>query len=335
MLNKLNLLFKNRLGIFFFAIIFFFSGILFQNSIIDKHFLSNKYECLTDLIFINPEPGCEIFEKKTERMANLQLKLQLQVDGYLLNKKAGRISVFTRDLTTQRFAGVNEGDIFFMASLLKLPLVIAYYRLSEITPDLLTQKLTYTDTLDEYSVQSMQPKKKLEIGKNYMVKDLAYRALAFSDNSASALLRNNFVSDDYLNKVLLAIGLQIKKDGEEEDLITAKSYGLIFRMLYNSSFLERNFSNEILKMLSESDFTDGATKYLPKDIVVAHKFGERTAVNINNEVEFRQLHDCGIVYAKNGKEPYTFCIMTEGQSFEDLKTIIQVLSKTIYENMQE
>ena len=222
-----------------------------------------------------------------------------------------------------------------MASLLKLPLAIAYYRLSEITPDLLTQELIYTESVNAYGVQDIKPSNKLELGKKYTVKDLIYRALVYSDNSASALLRQNFVSDDYLNKLLTAIGLQVQKNGEEEDLITAKSYAAVLRMLYNSSFLQRKLSNEILKTLSESEFYEGATKYLPKNVLVAHKFGERTAVNMNNEVKFRQLHDCGIVYAKNGEEPYTFCILTEGKDFENLQKIIQEISKTIYENMKE
>lgn len=338
MLNSIKLsLKKNTLT--FISITFFISfllGVLFHSSIVGKfNFLNSKDACLSNLNFINPEPGCELYEDKLERMSILQETLETQINGYLESKRATRISVFTRDLKTKRFAGVNDSDTFYMASLIKLPLAIAYYRLSEITPDLFSQQLTFTNLENQYATQNIQPKDKLIIGKTYKVKDLIYHMLAYSDNSAAELLIRNFVSKDYLQKILSSLGLQTVVNSQEEDFVTAKSYAAVIRILYNSSFVNRNSSNEVLKMLSDSDFTIGAVFNLPKDVIVAHKFGERTVINSNNEAVFRQLHDCGIVYAKKGKEPYTFCIMTEGQDYSNLESIIQNISKTIYEGIQE
>lgn len=338
MINFIKLYLKRDTVVFISIVFFtaFLSGVLFHSSVIDKYyFLNPKDMCLSNLNFINPEPGCELYEDKLDRMNILQATLETQVNGYLNSKRATRISVFTRDLTTKRFAGVNDSDTFYMASLIKLPLAIAYYRLSEITPDLLSQQLTFTNLENQYLTQNIQPKDKLTLGNTYTVKDLIYHMLAHSDNSAVELLMKNFVSKDYLQKILYSLGLQTVVSSQEEDLVTAKSYTGVIRILYNASFINRNSSNEVLKMLSDSDFTTGAVFNLPKDVIVAHKFGERTAINSNNEVMFRQLHDCGIVYAKKGKEPYTFCIMTEGQDYSNLESIIQNISKTIYEGIQK
>jgi beta-lactamase class A len=291
--------------------------------------LEGSSSCLSDFKFINPQPGCELYEAKLQGMKSLQNDLDTQIDGYLSSGRADRISVFTRDLTSQRFAGVNEGDVFYMASLLKLPLAIAYYRLSEITPDLLSQKATYTGVPDLYSQQRVQPSQKLTKGSTYTIDDLLYRALAYSDNTAAEILSQNYVSSDYLEKVLTALSLPIKIENQTENPVTAKSYAGVFRILYNSSFLSRDHSNTVLKTLSESDFTEGATALLPNNLKVAHKFGERTFLDQNGQV-VSQLHDCGIMFAKNGKEPYTFCIMTEGKNFDDLKSIIQHISLTIF-----
>ena len=61
--------------------------------------------CLSSFTFVNPSLGCEAFDEKLDRMKSLQTDLDLQVSGYLDSGRADRISVFTRDLNSQRFAG--------------------------------------------------------------------------------------------------------------------------------------------------------------------------------------------------------------------------------------
>jgi beta-lactamase class A len=301
----------------------------------DSENISASSNCAVDLGFVKPEQDCESFNNTVDKMQSLQDDLRRQVNGYLSSNRAGRISVFVRDLSSQRFANVNETEEFYMASLLKVPLAVAYYRLAELTPDLLTQKVTYTGKPDLYSLQVVQPPKKLVVGDTYTVKDLIYRALAYSDNTSAQILSDNYVSYDYLQRILFTLGLQPKAKDQTENLVTARSYAGIFRTLYNSAFLSREYSNEILKTLSESTFTDGATANLPKGVTVSHKFGERSVVGTAGTVTTRQLHDCGVAYAKDGTEAYSFCIMTEGANMDDLKSIIQNVSGTIYKGIVE
>ncbi len=334
---------ENKASRFFIGgviVLSFFTGIIFDVLLLHKvSFFYSNTKCLSNLKFVNPEPECDLYEDKLERMNTLQNDLGVKINGYIDTKRATKIAVFTRDLNSQRFAGVNDAEIFYMASLLKVPLAIAYYRLSEITSDILDQKIVYKDVSDtgmEYSFQNIPDSKKLVEGKEYTVQKLLFNTLAYSDNSTAQLLLNGYISEDYLQKILLAIGLQVSKNGMPENLVTAKSYAGVFRILYNASFLQRETSNAILKILSDSGFANGATKKLPKDIVVAHKFGERTILDpVTKQVVSRQLHDCGIVYAKDGKEPYTFCIMTEGEDFKDLETILQDISLEIYQGIVE
>lgn len=291
-------------------------------------------DCSADLKFIKPDLDCESFKNAADKMQGLQDNIRRQVNGYLNTKRADRISVFVRDLDSQRFASVNESDEYFMASLLKVPLAVAYYRLAELTPDLLSQKITYTGAPNLYAVQEIKPSKELAAGKTYTVEDLIYRALAYSDNTAAELLSENYVSYDYLQKILLSLGLDPKPESQKENMVTARSYAGILRSLYNASFLSRLYSDKILKTLSESTFADGATANLPKDAVVSHKFGERSIIDDSTgAVVSRQLHDCGIVYGKQSGQTYNFCIMTEGDSFSNLEPIIQTISSTIYKEM--
>ena len=291
---------------------------------------SRSTACPADLKFVRAEQDCESFLSTADKIDNLQDDLKQEVNVYLNTNRADRISVFVRDLDSQRFALVNGDQEFYMASLLKVPLAIAYYRLAQLTPDLLDQKVVYNGKPDLYALQDIQPPAKLAVGTTYTIKDLIYRALAYSDNTAAQLLSQNYVSDEYLQKLLFTLGLQPRAKDQQENLVTARTYAGIFRTLYYSSFLSREYSNEILKALSESTFTAGATAKLPSDVPVAHKFGEREVDDpYTGTVSTRQLHDCGIVYAA-GDQAYSFCIMTDGKDFSELESIIQNLSATIY-----
>jgi beta-lactamase class A len=293
-------------------------------------------DCPNNLNFIKPEQDCVAYNDAAQKMQIMRDALRRQVNGYLDTKRADRISVFVRDLNSQRFAYVNETEEFYMASLLKVPLAIAYYRLAELTPDLLTQQVTYDGKINLYDLQEIKPTQRLTVGTTYTIRDLIYRALAYSDNTAAELLSQNYVSYDYLQKILFTLGLQPRTKDQKENIVTPRLYGGIFRTLYNASFLSREYSNEILKALSESTFTQGATLGLPKDVSISHKFGERSIVDETTKtVTSRQLHDCGVAYAQNGAKPYSYCIMTEGKNFSDLESIIQNISLTIYKGIGE
>lgn len=297
----------------------------------DPTHLTLSDNCPRDLTFVKEEQDCESFQNTVDKIQALQDNLRRQVNGYISTKRADRISIFLRDLDSQKFAYVNETEEFYMASLLKVPLAVAYFRLAELTPDLLSQAIPYDGKMDLSISQEIKPQEKLTPG-SHTVEDLLHRALAYSDNTSAELLAENFVSHDYLQKILFTLGLPSKERDQSQNLVTARSYAGIFRALYNSSFLSREYSNRILEDLSKSTFVEGATTLLPKDVKVSHKFAERSFVNYQGQF-IHQLHDCGIVYADNGNQPYSFCIMTEGKDFTNLKSVIQNVSATMYKGI--
>ena len=85
-------------------------------------------------------------------------------------------------------------------------------------------------------------------------------------------------------------------------------------------------SNRALGILSESMFKDGIVAGVPKGTIVAHKFGEQKNGNV------QQLHDCGIVYYK--PNPHLLCVMTQGDNIDELKPVIQDVSKKVYEEVK-
>ncbi len=100
--------------------------------------------------------------------------------------------------------------------------------------------------------------------------------------------------------------------------------GSFFRILYNATYLDRIASEQILEILTKTTFSEGIVAGVPESTRVAHKFGSRELVDQSGS---RQLHDCGIVYAKN---PYILCVMTQGRDFTALANFIKDVSAVTY-----
>lgn len=80
-----------------------------------------------------------------------------------------------------------------------------------------------------------------------------------------------------------------------------------------------------MSLLTKSKFHDGLTKSLPASVPVAHKFGEKF-----NPIE-QQLHETAIIYSEN--KPYLITVMTRGTDQEKLKSVLNSVSKKVYDFM--
>lgn len=290
-------------------------------------------KCTSQYTFINPDPECDVYDERSEKLSLLQARLESQIADLEKEDGVTRIAVFSRDLTSRRFASVNSDQVFYLASLLKVPLAIAYYKFAEVEPLILKDTITYDGRINEYAPQQIRPSNQLKVGSVYTIEDLISRSIIYSDNTAAQILIGR-IPPEFLEAVQSSLGIQIEKtQGEKEDLVTARTYANVFRILYNSSYLSREYSNSLLETLAGSEFDQGAPALLPKGIVIAHKFGERTLVDKKTGATLsEQLHDCGIVYAPD--DPYTFCILTEGKDSTALTSAIQKISLTIYETLK-
>lgn len=292
--------------------------------------LSTDSNCTSNYIFINPEPDCETFDARVAVLKNLNNELEKRVDEYLSEEKATKISVWSRDLTTRQWIGINELETYAPASLLKIPIMIAYFKFAELQPDILSKEFVYDGKTDLNNLEQIRSSNSLTPGKSYSVEELIERMIKYSDNNAADILISN-IQAEFFEKILLDLGIKTpSKVKSIDDFVTAKSYANIFRILYNSSFMNRKLSNKALELLSETDFNEGATSKLPPSIRVSHKFAERSLLSGKDEVQ--EFHECGIVYSNNG--PYSFCFMTKGKNLETLEKIVSDLSLFMYESYE-
>jgi beta-lactamase class A len=269
--------------------------------------------------FINPLLDCgEISSVSNQNIINIREKTFDLIEAEKIQKNLTDVAVYFRDLNNGPWFGVNEKDGFLPASLLKVPLMISVFKQAMDDPAFLGKQFVYQG--ESKNKEYFKAGNELKNNQAYSVNEAVAYMIRYSDNNASHVLSyaldTSTITTSYSE---LGILLPDRLDYS----ISARTYGSFFRILYNSTFLNKEYSEQALRLLSETEFDKGLVAGVPKSIKVAHKFGERQVVGIT-----KQLHDCGIIYYPN--HPYLLCVMTRGQDFDKLSSFIAQISKIVY-----
>ena len=279
--------------------------------------------------FINPLLACEIAEGRL----NVEIPSAKGQVTSIVNKAIAKGdivhgAVYFRDLNNGWWFGINEKEQYRPASLLKLPLMMSYYRLAETHPQILKATIAYTkpaEEINKYAI-AIPPEQSLIVGKNYTVSELIDHMIWYSDNQAGGLLGLH-ASREQIQETFINLHLQDPLSSENEGLISVKDYASFFRVLFNASYLNKEYSELALSKLAQVKYADGLVAGIPKDVTIAHKFGEGQDTEGNIE-----LHDCGIIYS--GKKPYVLCVMTKGQELGKMQNVIQEISRAVYKQVE-
>ncbi|MBI4403310.1 MAG: serine hydrolase [Deltaproteobacteria bacterium] len=277
---------------------------------------------------VNPLLDCPAWSSSNSQIF-LYRPLRKNIETMIANAtKEGKIleaSVYFRDLNNGPWFGINEDAPVRLGSLLKVPLVMGYLKAAETRASLLSVRLALNDPsqLKLYDVQGIKSEKKLEVGKTYTIEELLKRSIIFSDNVAAALLEKY---DDHraLLQIASETDIPVRVGVPPWRPITLNEYAGFFRILYNSSFLNRENSNRLLSWLTRTTFREGLVGGVTEGVIVAHKFGEALA----DDKSTLNFTDCGIVYAPNF--PYLVCISVRGKQELDLVSAIKKVSSLLY-----
>ncbi len=286
--------------------------------------------------FTNPILDTNIGQSVMEnKNINLEDYFQDYEKAKIANWDITQLSIYFRNLNNGNRFWIEEKELFSPASLMKLPLLIAYFKKSEKEPEFLEKKLKFTKnwTSNEYK-QNVVPKKRLDVWKEYKIIDIIHQMIEYSDNEASIFLEKNIDTNEFMN-VFTDIWIQFPPITDEgfDNNIRVVDYSAFFRVLFNASYLNRENSEKVLNLLTKTDFKDGLVAGVnDKNIAISHKFWERS-IFWNNWIERMQLHDCWIVYYP--KYPYLLCIMTRWYDWNNLKEVLQEVSSIIYQKVDE
>jgi len=285
--------------------------------------LTEKYK------FISPLLECESSDYQPDNfLHSLKDKLTQYISQETSSGNITLASVYYRDLSNGPWIGINELQDFSPASLIKVPLMMAYLKKAETNPGLMDQTLVNNLPASSEAV-NIKPAITLVPHQSYTIRELITQMISYSDNESYQLLNQN-MPFEALIKVYNDLGVDISKGFSDPNgnILSVKSYASFFRILFNASYLNKDMSEEALRILSLSQFHDGLTAKLPQNIIVAHKFGERQFTDTG----IKQLHDCGIIYLPS--KPYLLCVMTQGKDFKRLSQIISQISSQIYDELK-
>ena len=276
----------------------------------------------------NPLLECEIGgDTIASRKLDFTPQLINFVDTLKESKSIENVGVYFRDLNNGPIVGINQGASFAPASLLKVPVLIAYLHWAEKTPSVLDEKIVFSAPVNVGYQQQFAPMVPLEVGKTYSAKELLETMIKYSDNQALVLLFKR-LPKEYQDDLYQLLGVDPKLITDPTATLTVRQYSIFFRILFNASFLSRAHYEYALDLLTQTSFTDGLRAGVPAKVLVSHKFGER---KIGDDVQ--QFHDCGIVYYP--KHPYLLCVMTRGNNVPDLVESIQKVSDFVYQTIDK
>ena len=282
-----------------------------------------------DYRFINPLLECEVAEGRIDaRKTNFKSELEKVVTQIKRDTGVAQMAVYYRDLNNGPAFGVNESERFIPASLLKVPVMMAYYNWSEQEEGVLGRMLRVTKhyDLNEAGRQVIAPSQEIKVGEEYSVERLIEQMILYSDNQAVTLLIES-IPPKYIRDLYRVLSVPDDVLNGPNGGLTVREYASFFRILFNASYLDRNLSERALALLSRTTFTSGLVHGVPEGTVVSHKFGEA------GFEDDHQVHDCGIVYYP--EHPYLLCVMSRGATIEQLESSIAQISTFVWNQVDQ
>ncbi|MBK6444587.1 MAG: serine hydrolase [Bacteroidetes bacterium] len=253
--------------------------------------------------------------------------LKTEVSQFInTEKSSGRIqnaSVYFKRLDTPSWFGINQDEEYILASLFKVPVMMAILMQADRDPGFLEKGVFYKEYPKEVFNQNVPP---LPGGHFYPIKTLLESMISRSDNNAYDLLWKNMDINNF-NALLEDLKLKpfhVTDTGEYK--LNAVEYSKLFRVLYNAGHLSPKNSEFALKLLSKSDFQEGLITNIDKKVVVPRKFGYRV-----NSTE-GDLSEFGIFYVN--EHPYILGVMTRGLDYKTLNNVLSTVSTIVYRKMK-
>ncbi len=260
---------------------------------------------------------------QSQKLLSVKNEVNSLIDSYKQSGSINTASVYLRQLNQGDWISIDENEKYFPGSLMKVPELITFLKMNEKHPGLLDKKISYNQPLVS-DKQAHYLSKTIEPGKTYTVRELLNYMISYSDNNATILL-NQMMDAATFKKVFTDLGLAEPDLNAKNIPVTAKEYSVFMRVLYNSTYLPNEESEYCTELLTHSDFAGGLLSGLPKDIKVAHKFGEA------GDAGMAHFSESGIVYIKNA--PYLLTIMTKGKDLRTLPSVVASISRKVYEQI--
>lgn len=266
------------------------------------HFASSEYEYINPILAVDAPKRQEFLENKV-----LEQSIQHVIEEYSREGKIIQSSVYFKELETGRWMGISENVKYAVGKPFKLPLLITLFKEAEQDDQFLEQPISQEGT--EF------------LSRGKLIDNMILKQ---DDQSADQLYSE--IDLELIDEIYSDLGLELTTASEGQHTLSPKMYSLLFRILYNATYLQRDFSEKILSLLASDRQLQGISANLPKNINVAH-FGE--TVLTQNSLAYS--HDCGITYYP--KHPYVVCVLASHIPGREIEPFFQEIGTTIYNDM--
>jgi len=230
------------------------------------------------------------------------------------------VSVLEPDSGTR--ISVRGDEEFVAASIGKLPPFTALYAAAARGEVDLEEEISIRDEdVQSYGSGSLHG---LPVGYSLSLREVAYRLVNHSDNTAWAML------DRYLGKA--EIGAELERIGIEDSSYYGHASGYyttpddVLRLVERISdprFTDEELSVEMIEAMTETSVEDRIPERLPEDVLVAHKTGSYEG----------NFGDAGVVFYKDSQgeaRHYYLTVLSKGTGEYEARDVIQKVSLAVY-----
>lgn len=274
-----------------------------QNSSKNINDLEKKYSFLSKRVL--REVPTDILINFLELRNNVRLITDPYKDSFAL---------YFEYLPTGTSIGINATNEYYVASLFKLPVVMAYFKHKENNNITIDNKVKIRP--DEIDSRFGDLWKK-GVGYEISLEEAARTAIVDSDNTAAQVL-GPYIDDRDFKNVYDGIDIDLKISSQGA-LLSPKNYSSILKSLYFTAVLNKDNSEKILEYMTQTKFDDKLVAGVPDGVPIAHKIGV---------IDGQAYLDCGIVYVP--RRPYILCMVSKSNE-EIARDRMKTISKTIYD----
>ncbi len=241
----------------------------------------------------------------------------------------GHVGIYYKNLKTGETACYNEDHEFIPASVIKLPTVMAIYKMAAEGKADLSEKLKVTY---ECRVPSCGAFNAFTDEPIVDIKTLCNLAIVISDNTASNMLTSHFGIEN-LNREFKEMGL--KKTHIErllfDDEMQEKGYnnkavpceiGDLLEQIHNRTFVSEEVSQEIWNIIKEQQLLDKTAAYIDGIVPIGSKTGGARGIT------------CDVALVE-GENPYVISIMANETDVPVTDDFMRHLGRDIFKEIND
>jgi len=180
--------------------------------------------------------------------------LKLQADLIALSREYSTVhpTIFVWDYETGKYASVNSQEIFPAASIIKIPVLLEFFRSVEAGQVSIEDKMTLTDYYRAEGSGDIQFQRE---GNRYSMDFLAKKMIQISDNSSTNMLMSSIGGMNDVNRAIKSWGLKHTEvnnwlpDMGGTNVTTTEDLARMLYNIENTSFLSNSSKTKIFEYM--------------------------------------------------------------------------------------